>query len=310
MWLLAVLLLADSSYSFRVPLAPAESLQVTVAGSGEPVVLVPGLFGSAFGFRNLIPQLTAAGYRVVVIEPLGIGSSARPERADYSLTAQADRIGAVLDTLRLSGVVVIAHSVGASIALRLAYRHAEAVRGVISLDGGPAEAAATPGFRRAMQLAPWIRLFGGVRLVRKKIRRHLIAASGDTSWVSDEVVHGYTAGAAADLDATLKAYIAMARARERERLEPHLGEIQCPVVLLVGGVPHEGSPRAAEVALLRQHLPAFAVNTIPGVGRFVYEERPEAVVAAVQGLDAAVRALPLRARPRSPPRRPLADRAA
>ena len=60
---------------------------------------IPGLFGSRFGFRNVVPRLTEAGYRVIVIEPLGIGSSARPEGSDYSLTAQADRIAVVLDTL-------------------------------------------------------------------------------------------------------------------------------------------------------------------------------------------------------------------
>src|SRR5205809_5844963 len=73
--------------------------------------------------------------------------------------------------------------------------------------------------RRAMELAPWIKLFGGVRLVRKAIRKNLVAVSGDASWVSDSVVDGYTVGAARDLDGTLKAVIAMARAREHERLQ-------------------------------------------------------------------------------------------
>src|SRR2546422_6972381 len=65
MWLLAFLTLADSTQAFPVVLSPAESLQVTVAGAaaGKPVVLVPGLFGSAFTYRNVIPRLTAAGYR-------------------------------------------------------------------------------------------------------------------------------------------------------------------------------------------------------------------------------------------------------
>src|SRR2546428_5091281 len=96
MWLLAFLALADSAQAFPVVLSPAESLQVTVAGAaaGKPVVLVPGLFGSAFTYRNVIPRLTAAGYRAIVIEPLGVGGAGRPERADYSLTAQADRLPA------------------------------------------------------------------------------------------------------------------------------------------------------------------------------------------------------------------------
>src|SRR2546426_10358989 len=124
MWLLMLAVLGDSAQTFALVLPGAESLQVTVAGRdvGTPVVLIPGLFGSAFGYRNVIPRLTAAGYRAVVIEPLGVGGSGRPERADYSLTAQADRVAGALDALGMTHAVVVAHSTSASIAYRLAYR--------------------------------------------------------------------------------------------------------------------------------------------------------------------------------------------
>ena len=288
MWLLAFLTLADSTQAFPVVLSPAESLQVTVAGAaaGKPVVLVPGLFGSAFTYRNVIPRLTAAGYRAIVIEPLGVGGSGRPERADYSLTAQADRLAATIDRLGVTRAMVVAHSTSASMAYRLAYRRPDLVRGIVSIEGGPVEVLATSGMRRAMELAPWIKLFGGVRLVRKAIRKNLVAVSGDASWVSDSVVDGYTVGAARDLDGTLKAVIAMARARERDRLRPHLSEIACPVLLLLGGAPHDGGPPPGEVIELAESLPAFTVDTVPAVGAFVQEERPEAVVAAVARLDA------------------------
>lgn len=282
MWLLALLLAIDTtSRTVPVPQAPAESLQVTMAGAGDPVVLLPGLFGSAFGYRKLIPALTAAGYRAIVIEPLGIGSSGRPEHADYSLTAQADRVARVLNVLDVRAAVVVAHALGGSIAYRLAYRHPELVDGIVSLDGGPAEAATTRGFRRALRFLPWVKLFGGTRLVRQKIRGYMTAGSGDPSWVSDEVVDGYTAGAVRELDATLKAYLAMGRAREPERLEPNLGGVRCPVRLVVGGVTHEGGPTAAEVGLLARAVARFAVDTVPGAGHFVHEERPGAVVDAV-----------------------------
>jgi len=240
------------------------------------------LFGSAYGYRKVLPLLAHAGYRAIVIEPLGIGASARPERADYSLTAQADRIAAALDDLGVGAAVVVAHALGASIAYRLAYRRPDLVRGIVSLDGGPAEAATTPGFRRALRLAPWIKLFGGVRLVRKKIRHNLIAVSDDTSWVSDEVVDGYTSGAARDLNATLKAFLAMARAREPERLAPHLAEIRCPVRLVVGTTPHESGVSPAEVTALAGALRAFAVDSVARAGHFVQEEQPEAVVRALR----------------------------
>src|SRR5256886_12536694 len=56
MWLLALALVADTVHTFSLALSPAESVAVTVTGTGDPVVLVPGLFGSAFGYRAVIPR--------------------------------------------------------------------------------------------------------------------------------------------------------------------------------------------------------------------------------------------------------------
>lgn len=288
MWLFALLLCADSA-SLAVPVARTETLHVEVTGSGAPVVLIPGLFGSASGFRKVAAQLTAAGYRAIVVEPLGLGSSGRPQGADYSLTAQADRIAAVLDTLAVGGAIVVAHSLGASMALRLAYRRPDLVRAIVSLEGGPAEAAATPSFRRAMRFAPWIKWFGGVRRIRGAIHKSLVAASGDTSWVTDSAVNAYTAGAAADLDGTLKAFLRMAESRERERLQPHLGAIHCPVRLLIGTALHQGGVPPGDVAEMSRSLPDFTIDSVAGSGHYIYEEQPGAIVIAVEALETDLR---------------------
>src|SRR5690242_21296198 len=120
-----------------VPVGRAESLSVETAGRGDPVVLIPGLFGSAYGFRKVVPLLVDAGYWTIVIEPLGVGASARPEKANYSLTAQADRIAAVLDSLHVHNALIMAHSIGGAEAFRLSYRRPDLVRGVLSVEGGP-----------------------------------------------------------------------------------------------------------------------------------------------------------------------------
>jgi len=285
-WLMAAALLADSVHSVAVPVTARESLHVEISGGGEPVVLVPGLFGSAFAFRELVPLLTASGYRTIVIEPLGIGSSARPEHADYSLTAQADRVAAVLDTLAIRHAIFVGHSVGGSEGFRLVYRRPDLVRGFVTIEGGPAETAATPVFKRSMRYAPWIKILGGVRLIRWKIRQVLIASSGDPSWVTDSVVRGYTAAAARDLDGTLKAFMGVAAAREPMKIQPHLGEIACPVLLLVGAAPHEGGVGPEEITLLARMLPHFTLDSVPGTGHFLYEENPRRVVAAVDRVAA------------------------
>lgn len=275
---------ADTTERRLVVVSPAESIHVELTGKGPPVVLIPGLFGAAFGFRQVVPLITQAGYRTIVIEPLAIGRSSRPDGADYSTSAQAHRIAAVLDSLHARNVLVIAHSIAGSLAFRVAYRRPDLVAGVLSLEGGPAETMVTAGFRRAVRFGPAIRLLGGVELIRYQTRQQLIDASGDAGWITDDVVRGYTAGAARDLGGTLKAYRAMSRARELEPLAPQLAKIRSPVVLLVGTAPHHAAVAPEEIEKLRRSLPAFSVDTVPGAGHYLHEERPAAVLDALQHL--------------------------
>ena len=73
MWLLTLVLFADTAHAFSVVLTPVESVQVTVTGAGEPVVLIPGLFGSAFGFRRAARRwdFGAAGARRLLAHRAG-----------------------------------------------------------------------------------------------------------------------------------------------------------------------------------------------------------------------------------------------
>jgi pimeloyl-ACP methyl ester carboxylesterase len=284
-WTLVVLSLFSTpatAQELMIAVAPRESLRVTVAGAGETVVLIPGLFGSAFGYRHLLTMLPAAGFRTIVIEPLGIGRSSRPQEADYSLTAQADRINAVLGQLNEPAGVVVGHSVGVSMALRLAYRHPDRVQSLVFLDGGPAERAATAGLRKAMRYAPWIKWMGGMKRVRPQIRKGLIEASGDTSWITDSVVNGYTAGARADLDGTLLAFISMTESKEPQRITSHLAEIPCPVLMVIGIAPHQGGVDPKEVKLMSELLRDFRVVTVPGAGQYLFEEQPAIIARLIR----------------------------
>lgn len=271
-----------------IPVARGEVLRTTSVGSGRPVVLIPGLFGAAFGYRRIVGPLAGLGYRAIVVEPLGFGWSAHPRRANYSLTAQTARVAAVLDSLGIRQALIIAHSTGASIALRLAYDRPDLVEGILSIDGGPAETAATPGLRRAMR-------FGGMLTkallqpdaFRGEVRREIVANSSDTSWVTPEVVAGYTEGATADLSGAIDAWQGMAQSVESESLLARLGDCKVPVRLLLGAVSHQSGVGAEQIALLAQRLPDFSVDSVPGSGQYIQEEQPEAVLAALEKLAAA-----------------------
>jgi pimeloyl-ACP methyl ester carboxylesterase len=277
MWTLLVALLG--SHPSTIIVAPSETLRVVLVGAGRPVLIIPGLFGAIEGFSRLSDGLVASGYRVLVVEPLGVGGSSRPARADYSLTAQAERMAAVIKECGLGPVVVVAHSVSAAIALRLALLHPELVSAVVSLEGGATETIATPGLRRALKLAPLLKLIGSGPL-RGRIAGNLRKASGDTAWLNDSVVEVYTRGPARDLGATLHALRGMVNAVEPWPLGQALARITCPVVLVQGLAPHEGGPDAAARAQLAA-IPGFALETLPGVGHYAFEEAPDKLLGII-----------------------------
>jgi pimeloyl-ACP methyl ester carboxylesterase len=271
---------APDSTARTVVLSAAESLRVTVDGppTGPVVVIIPGLVSPAFAFRRVLPVLADSGVRAIVIEPLGVGWSSHPSDADYSYSAQAARIAAVLDTLHVSRAVIMGHVGGATIALRLAINHPLLVRGVLLIEGGALESPSVPGVRSALKYAFVIRLFAGRGRLKKELRKGLIASSGDTTWITDPVIESYTQGNAGDVGAVLRALKGMQKSVEPDSLIPRLHQIQVPVRLLLGGAAHEGGPAPSRVHTLERRIPDFRWRFVYGSGLHIHEEQPEAVV--------------------------------
>jgi pimeloyl-ACP methyl ester carboxylesterase len=284
---LALLGPSDTAVVRDVPVSQGEMLRTTSFGSGRPVVLIPGLFGAAFGYRKIVGPLVEQGYRAIVVEPLGFGWSSHPRRANYSLSAQTARVAAVLDSLEIRKALIVAHSTGGSIALRLAYQRPDLVEGILSIDGGPSESASTPSLRRAMR-------FGGMLTkallqpdaVRSEVRHEIVANSSDTTWVTPQVVLGYTDGVTADLPGAIDAWQGMAKSVESESLLARLGECRVPVRLIIGAVAHQSGVGADQIVLLGQRLPDFRVDSVAGSGQYIQEEQPGAVIAALERLVA------------------------
>ena len=271
-----------------VEVAPGEILRTTTVGTGEPLVLLPGIFGAAFTYRLIIIPLVELGYQTIVVEPLGYGWSSHPKEADYSFTAQTGRVASVLDSLGVTRALFVAQSSGAAIAFRLAILRPDLVRGLISIDGGPSESAATPGMRKAFK-------FGGglVKLaldeskLRHDVRREIVRNSGDTTWVTDAVVRGYTAGQTADMGGSIDAFQRMSKSKETDSLAERLHQCVVPVRLLVGTVSHPAEVTHEERELLSATLPDFRADSVQGSGQYIQEERPAAVLEAVTRLAAA-----------------------
>jgi len=289
MYLLSILLMAaplDSAVVQDIQVGNGEMLRTTSMGSGQPIVLVPGIFGGAFGYRKITGSLASAGYRIIVVEPLGYGSSSHPKNADYSFEAQTGRVAKTLDQLGVKGALVVAQSSGAAIAFRLAIQRPDLVRALLSIDGGPAESAATPGMKKAFKFGGGLVKFAmDESKLRHDVRREIIRNSGDTTWVTDAVVRGYTAGPAADLDGSIDAFHQMAKSKETVSLADRLDQCTAPVVLLLGTVEHPAEVTDDQQQLLQQKLRHFSAERISGAGQYIQEEQPGAVLAAVARLE-------------------------
>lgn len=260
-------------------LGDGDTIAVRSAGRGPAVVMVPGLLGGAFTFRHVATALVASGHRVVIVEPLGMGASARPQHANYTLEAQSLRVLAAMDSLGVTNAALVCHSVGGSICYRLALRAPARVAGIVSINGGPDEEAATSGLRRALKFAPLIRILGSGSM-RGRLRDGLIESSADAAWVTDDVVAAYTAPYA-DLGLALRGLRGMASSEEIYPLAPRLEELGVPVLLLVGTGADDPMMTPEVLALLTETVPHLRVEKVSGAGQYIQEENPAAVVDAV-----------------------------
>jgi pimeloyl-ACP methyl ester carboxylesterase len=269
-----------------IEVAPGEILRTTTVGTGQPLVLLPGIFGAAFTYRLLIIPLAELGYQTIVVEPLGYGWSSHPRDADYSFSAQTGRVASALDSLGVTRALFVAQSTGAAIAFRLAISRPDLMRGLISIDGGPSESPATPGMRKAFKLGGGLVKFAlDESKLRHDVRREIVRNSGDTTWVTDAVIRAYTAGQTADLRGSIDAFHQMSRSKESDSLADRLHQCLVPVRLLVGTVSHPAEVTHDEREMLSARLPDFRADSVQGSGQFIQEEQPAAVLEAVTSLD-------------------------
>lgn len=283
--LLALLNRAPADRTFdvaRIVVAPAETLSVTHQGTGKAVVFIPGMLGGAFSFRKVAQQLSADGGRVLIIDPLGTGGSSRPSRANYSMQAQAVRVAAVLDSMGIEQALVVGHSAGVPVALRLALLRPALVSYVVAVSGNASEKYSASNVRMAVRLAPILRLFGGARKAEQRVISGLREHSVDQSWITSDVVASYTAPYRNDLGGSLRVLSAVASSKEPFRLLGRLSELRAPVLLLYGTGARKPSVKEDDLAAFQAALPQMRVDTLAGVGAMVQEERPDLLVAAIR----------------------------
>jgi len=117
------------------------------------LLLIHGNASSARWWDKLVPLLTKS-HRVIRVDLLGYGRSAKPADRSYALPDQAHRVGAVMDRLGVERVVAVGHSSGGAAATAVAEQRPDLVAALVLINTGPHLGAYTAP-PRAIDPARW-----------------------------------------------------------------------------------------------------------------------------------------------------------
>ncbi len=239
------------------------------AGKGPPVVLVHGWNGSTFSFRYVISEL-ARQYRVIAIDLLGFGYSARPANGDYSLSAQAKLVSVVLDRLDVEGATLLGHSMGGAVAMRLAVGNPDQVERLVLADS-----VTVSQVRRAVRLSWLFRLLmplaAPFTMHRERFRRRVFrSAVHDPAFLTPEMLAGHYR------PLHMRGHL---RSLSKQLIDRGGDDLWLPdrirqPTLIIWGEHDRWIPLAAGEELAEQ-IPDARLVVIPSAGHMPLEEQPE-----------------------------------
>ncbi|MBL1093270.1 MULTISPECIES: alpha/beta fold hydrolase [Streptomyces] len=100
------------------------------------LLLIHGSASSTRSWDPLVPLLTTS-HRVIRIDLLGHGRSAKPSDRSYALPDQARRAGMALDRLGVERALVVGHSSGGAVATAVAEQRPDLVTALALINTGP-----------------------------------------------------------------------------------------------------------------------------------------------------------------------------
>ena len=260
----------------------AVRIRYYLAGPREndpPLVLLHGLGGAASNWAELGPRL-ARTRRILIPELPGHGGSAALPAAP-TLEPYADRVIGVMEREGFAPAVLVGHSLGGLVALRVALRRPDAVCGIVlAAAAGISSASRRARYALAILgvvkpgkwLAPHRRAVARSPFLRSLVFGYWGAA--DVTSLSDRMVEGFMAGPGLHTD-TLGA----AQALVVDDPRPELRTITCPSLVLWGADDNQLDVADAFEYARRLRAP---VRTIADCGHLPIGERPTACADAIE----------------------------
>ena len=263
--------------------APAAGLRAHVGGVGPPVVLLHGLGGAASNWVE-VALLLVDRHRVVALDLPGHAGSP-PLGPACGLQAFADAVAATMEALDAAPALIVGHSFGGHVAVRLAARRPDLVAGLL-LVAPAGIGTRTRRARAAIELSTRLRPGRLVAPFGPRFARHAWFRSAvlrpffvpDSKPVSPLATRGFLSELRAHVDTRTAG-----RAMVADDVRAAFPAVECPALVLWG---------ARDPQLSLDDAFAFArglgapLRVVADCGHLVPGERPAAVADSLAALAA------------------------
>jgi len=161
---------------------------------GQALLLVHGLGGSTFSWRENIGALAEAGYRTIALDRPGFGLTEKTLDFDVSAPSQADFLAAFMDARGIDHAVLVGHSAGGGIIAHFALKYPGRVDGLIFVDGALGHPSAPPLVGTLAGFPPftrWLQIAARIYLTPERYGDILSSAYADPALATEAVRAGY-----------------------------------------------------------------------------------------------------------------------
>lgn len=250
-------------------------------GHGPDLLCLHGIGASMIIYRRLVPWLSG-DYRVTCLDFPGFGASEKPRSLTYSLDEQAKHLAAAVAALKLERPLVLASSMGGTIAMNAARLFPDHFRGIMAL------APAVDPRRVPLVLLPLAKLSDHLHRMNTRAfiqpvvqqviaRRELITPALVALYQEPFLDKGDSSSA------FLKAFSLLADSR----MPKIFGGLSTPL-LIVRGL-RDRLVKQAACEDLSRIVANSKLITHPNAGHHIMEDEPEFVANEARKFDATIR---------------------
>jgi magnesium chelatase accessory protein len=259
---------------------------VQVMGQGPPILLLHGTAAATHSWRGMAPLL-ARRFTVIAPDLPGHGFTETPALSRMSLPGMAAALKSLLLTLEMAPRLIVGHSAGAAIALRMMLDGLATPAGAVGLNAAlkPFDGVAGQIFSPLAKLLVGLPLLPELFAWRAKNQAMVAKLLADTGSPLDAQGVALYARVIQDPRHTAAALAMMAR-WDLKPLLADLPRLAVPLLLLAGdgdrAVPPSVSDDAARLA------PTARVVHLPGQGHLGHEQDPAGTAVRIEAFATEV----------------------